>query len=824
MTFTFIALTCLGLSLGPRTSVLAGNLLKPTIRAEPGSVVTSGMRVTIFCEGTKGVHEYYVYRDGSLYPWSTQRPLDGRNEAEFSIPYIEHYDAGQYHCNYWTSAGWSQYSDPLELVVTGFYVNPSLSALPSSVVTSGGNLTLQCASWQAYDRFILVKEGQNLTWTQVPQYAYTSEQYQALFPVGPVTPSQRWTFRCYGYFMSNRLLWSMPSGLLELLVSGTLHKPTIWAEPGSVTTTGASVTIWCQGIQETQIYILHKEGNQVPWGRQSPLEPRNKAKFSISPMTKHHAGRYRCYCYGPAGWSQHSDPLELVVTGLYYSKPHLSAPPSPVVTSGRNMTLQCVSHSRYEWFILTKEGGQELSWTLNSQYIFTNGQHQALFTVGPMTPSHSGIFRCYGSYKSSPQMWSKPSDPLKIHVSGQSRKPFLLTQPGPILDPGKNLTLLCHANITYDTFFLTKEGSRNLLQQSQAGAFQANFLQGPVSRSHGGRYRCYGAHNLSSEWSAPSSPVDILITGQLPVVPSLSVQPGPAVSSGENVTLLCQSRSPVDTFLLYREGAVDPYLHRRSGSRAWQYQAEFSMNAVTADLGGTYKCYCSQESAPYLLSYPSSPVELTVSGPSAGPSLPPSRHIPTAGLKRYLKLLIGLSAAFLLLLSLLIFLLVLRSRCQDKHKDIQSETHLQLPAGAVEPVRRDRGPQESSRPAAVIQEKSLYASVKDTQHKDSMELDSWSPPDEDSQGQVYAQVKPSRLRRVRDTTSSSLSGQFLDTNKGQAAASEETQDVIYTQLCNVTLKQGAPAPPSSQEGEHPEEPVVYAAVASTCPRAAHRNT
>uniref|UniRef100_A0A8C5KJZ7 Ig-like domain-containing protein n=1 Tax=Jaculus jaculus TaxID=51337 RepID=A0A8C5KJZ7_JACJA len=220
MTFTFIALTCLGLSLGPRTSVLAGNLLKPTIRAEPGSVVTSGMRVTIFCEGTKGVHEYYVYRDGSLYPWSTQRPLDGRNEAEFSIPYIEHYDAGQYHCNYWTSAGWSQYSDPLELVVTGFYVNPSLSALPSSVVTSGGNLTLQCASWQAYDRFILTKEGgQELSWTLNSQYIFTNGQHQALFTVGPMTPSHSGIFRCYGSYKSFPQMWSKPSDPLKIHVS-----------------------------------------------------------------------------------------------------------------------------------------------------------------------------------------------------------------------------------------------------------------------------------------------------------------------------------------------------------------------------------------------------------------------------------------------------------------------------------------------------------------------------------------------------------------------------------------------------------------------------
>ena len=90
----------------------------------------------------------------------------------------------------------------------------------------------------------------------------------------------------------------------------------------------------------------------------------------------------------------------------------------------------------------------------------------------------------------------------------------------PVLAPGETLTLQCGSDVGYDRFTLYKEGERDFLQrpgqQPQAGLSQANFTLGPVSRSYVGQYRCYGAHNLSPRWSAPSDPLDILIAGEEP--------------------------------------------------------------------------------------------------------------------------------------------------------------------------------------------------------------------------------------------------------------------------------------------------------------------
>ncbi|XP_076986923.1 leukocyte immunoglobulin-like receptor subfamily B member 3 [Tamandua tetradactyla] len=585
--------------------------------------------------------------------------------------------------------------------------------------------------------------------------------------------------------------------------AGTLPKPTLWAEPGSVITWGSHVTIWCQGSLEAEEYLLDKQGSPAPWDRQSPLEPSNKAKFSIQYMMETYAGQYHCYYHSSADWSAHSDPLDLVVTVGSFGKPTLSTLPSPVVTSGGTVTLQCDSQTGFGEFILSEEGEHERFWSLDAQRLSTE-HFQAQF---PVSPRHGGTFRCYGRYRDRPYVWSEPSAPLELLVSGLSRKPSLLAQPGPIVASGQSVMLQCRSDVSYDRFALFKEGERDLIQrlgqQPRAGLSQANFPLVPVSSTHGGRYRCYGGHNLSSEWSAPSEPLDVLIAGELSCRAFLSAQPGPNVSSGENVTLHCWSESPMATFHLSREGAAGPPLHLGSQYRAPRHQASFTMSAVTSAQAGTYRCYGSCSANPYLLSQPSAPLELVVSGGSGSLLHTPSGPGPGSGLKQYLNILIGASVAFVLLLLLLLFLLIQRQRQGKSRK----------PDAAVK-----------DKPAEKDVELDSRVSPAPAQGARNLPLpNSPQSPEDDPQGATYDQVNHSGLNHGVSTPASPLPRESLGEKDrqveegrqtdSQAAAGEDPQDVTYAQLSHLSPGQETAAVPPSQAGQPPAESSLYAALA-----------
>ena len=117
-------------------------------------------------------------------------------------------------------------------------------------------------------------------------------------------------------------------------------------------------------------------------------------------------------------------------------------------------------------------------------------------------------------------MGKRSLQPSACLSPGLSGKPSLLTPQGPVVTSGQNLTLQCCSDVGYTRFTLSKEGEQDLTQhpasRPQGWLAQADFPLGPVGTIHGGRYRCYGGHGLSSEWSAPSETLELLVAGEEP--------------------------------------------------------------------------------------------------------------------------------------------------------------------------------------------------------------------------------------------------------------------------------------------------------------------
>lgn len=95
-----------------------------------------------------------------------------------------------------------------------------------------------------------------------------------------------------------------------------------------------------------------------------------------------------------------------------YSKPSLSAHPSSAVPPGRDVTLKCQTPKSFNQFVLYKEGD-------TGPYKGTKRWYGADFPITKVTAAHSGTYQCYSFSSSSPYLWSAPSDPLVLVVTGK---------------------------------------------------------------------------------------------------------------------------------------------------------------------------------------------------------------------------------------------------------------------------------------------------------------------------------------------------------------------------------------------------------------------
>ncbi|XP_064149258.1 platelet glycoprotein VI [Loxodonta africana] len=248
----YATLTLPWLCLGKVIQAQKAPLPKPSLQASPSALVPLGKSVIVQCRGPPGVDLYRLEKLSS-----------GKYEdrAVLSIPVMRESFAGQYRCTYQNGTVWSPSSDLLDLVAIGGFSKPSLSALPSSSVSQGGDVTLWCRTQFGFDRFALYKEGD-------PGPSKSPERwYQAEFPIITVTAAHSGTYRCYSFSSSFPYLWSHPSDPLVLVVTGTSVTPS-WLptkRPTPVSGTSKNIAVFSteSGSPTGLAHQYYTKGNLV---------------------------------------------------------------------------------------------------------------------------------------------------------------------------------------------------------------------------------------------------------------------------------------------------------------------------------------------------------------------------------------------------------------------------------------------------------------------------------------------------------------------------------------------------------------------------------
>ncbi|XP_012933361.1 immunoglobulin superfamily member 1 isoform X1 [Heterocephalus glaber] len=355
------------------------------------------------------------------------------------------------------------------------------------------NITLWCRSpSQTSSKFLLLKDK-----TQISSFCPSYKTFQASFFLGVLTESNTGLYRCCYWKETG---WSKPSKILKLEEPGQRPKPIFWIQAERSPLAGCNVNALCHGWLQDLVFMLFKEGYAEPVDYQVPTG--TVAIFSIDNMTPEKEGAYLCHTniqMLPTLWSKPSNPLKLVVAGLY-PKPTLTAYPGPILAPGESLDLRCQGPIYGITFALMKLEDLDKSF-----YHKKPIKNEARFFFQTLTIHDSGHYLCFyydGSYRGS-----LFSDILKIWVTDKPPKPLLAAWPSTAFKRGKVITLQCRVSHPVLEFSLEWEERATFHKFSVDGDFIITNVEGKST----GTYSCsYRTEALPNIWSHHSEPLKLM--------------------------------------------------------------------------------------------------------------------------------------------------------------------------------------------------------------------------------------------------------------------------------------------------------------------------
>nr|XP_019575507.1 PREDICTED: natural cytotoxicity triggering receptor 1 [Rhinolophus sinicus] len=425
--------------------VVTGLYEKPFLSTDQGLVMMPGQNISLQCGSAHiPLDRFVLTKEGEA---SLPQHQTGEHQGNFTLGPVNLSFSGNYRCYGWHSGSpyvWSAPSDALELVVTDTmnqgYTVENLIRMGVAGLILVALLAILAESWHSH---------------KVPNKAHLEDLPELTSSTQKCQPSRICAMLstliallCLGLYLSQRISSQMQF----------LSKPIIWAKPNFMIPSGMPVIIWCQGTHKAIEYELHFEGHLSASETPNPPGMTNKVNFSIQTMTSHTAGQYKCLYRSGEHWSEPSDPLDLVLTGMY-DKPTLSVHPGAEVISGENVTFYCRLETATSTFFLIKEGR-------SSRPQHKYGNIQADFYMGPVTTAHRGTYRCFGSYNN--HLWSFPSEPVTLLVTGDVGNTSLASTEQPSSPDSWKPSLLTTKMEFQTDLALWDHTSQNLLRISLA--------------------------------------------------------------------------------------------------------------------------------------------------------------------------------------------------------------------------------------------------------------------------------------------------------------------------------------------------------------------
>uniref|UniRef100_A0A670K3Y5 Ig-like domain-containing protein n=1 Tax=Podarcis muralis TaxID=64176 RepID=A0A670K3Y5_PODMU len=298
--------------------VLDPNLYIPTISMSPSNLVAFGEQVTIRCETGKEAMMFYLHKDGDpSLNWTMETEL---YHGTLSIHNVSWDNKGSYSCSYVAEKrpkALSLQSDPTELLISGKVSDllpiPVMSIYPSSFVSLGHSVTIQCKTEERSAKFFLHKAGD-----PKPRFLTSPKSNEGELSLN-ISWEDKGSYRCSYIPQSNLFLHSRHSSPLQLPATGVLsHDEEV--------TLGSNVTIDCRSNGTAVRFYFQKYGVAKPV--QLIQKNGTVAKFSISNASWEHSGYYSCtYSALPDCFaiSEPSDEVELQLTGKKNLVLHASA-------------------------------------------------------------------------------------------------------------------------------------------------------------------------------------------------------------------------------------------------------------------------------------------------------------------------------------------------------------------------------------------------------------------------------------------------------------------------------------------------------------------